>query len=202
MTTTKRNKWADAGRVIVYTACLLLYVIGYLWYKETLVAWWIPVTIAGAFGLLTAPMLRRKWKWLTSSDDNVYLWFTHIFVVGAIVYAALLGGNRLPGASDALYEENVTVEKVIRRTHKQYRRVGRRYVVQNGQTTTSYALKVRLADGSRKEISASRTSYHQSRVNDCKVLTLRKGAFGMPVIVKVSNTRTLPSPADGSSAGA
>ena len=54
-------------RIFVVLAVLFSGTMGYVISEKTLAAWWIPVGVALAAGMLTLP-LYRKWIWLTTVE--------------------------------------------------------------------------------------------------------------------------------------
>ena len=57
-------------RIFVVLAVLFSGTMGYVISEKTLAAWWIPVGVALAAGMLTLP-LYRKWIWLTTVENGI-----------------------------------------------------------------------------------------------------------------------------------
>ena len=57
-------------RIFVVLVVLFSGAMGYVISEKTLAAWWIPVGVALAAGMLTLP-LYRKWIWLTTMENRI-----------------------------------------------------------------------------------------------------------------------------------
>ena len=57
-------------RISIVLAVLFSGAMGYVISEKTLAAWWIPVGVALAAGMLTLP-LYRKWIWLTTMENRI-----------------------------------------------------------------------------------------------------------------------------------
>ena len=152
-------------RIFVVLAVLFSGTMGYVISEKTLVAWWIPVGVALAAGMLTLP-LYRKWIWLTTVENGIVNVLCHLVCVGSFCYVLFLSGNNLLADADE-YEVTVTVLDKRMEQHEKRRKVGKhRYV----------------SDGMVKTLHVSRAVYRNAQKGQPKALSLSQGGFGLPVI--------------------
>ena len=82
-----------------------------------------------------------------------------------------------------LSEVTVTVLEKLIKEHEKRRKVGKHRYVSDG-VRKEYYLKVAFEDGAIETLHVSTATYNKARKDKPKVLTLQKGAFGLPVITK------------------
>lgn len=179
---SKQGRFLGAARFVVPAVALILYIAGYVWYQKTVVAWWVPLVVAAVIALLSLPMLHRRWSRLTDSDNPTINGLYHFYIVCALFYAGLLGGNYAFSDNASARRETVTVVRRIERTRKEYRYLRHHRRVPTGKTIHSYYLQVAFADSTRKRIPVSGTLYRKTRANGTIVLSLQRGFLGSPVI--------------------
>ncbi|MBD5224528.1 MAG: hypothetical protein HDS68_00955 [Bacteroidales bacterium] len=148
---------------------------------NTIVAWWLPLTICGVMALASATVLWRIWMRLTGSVS----FFPNFICQAVFAWSLLLFGFYVTNygfASEASkHVEDVTVEGVYSKTHYKSRRVGRgRYV--RGEPYKVYYMEVSLADGRLKELSVTRDESRRLRKGTVLPLTFERGFWGAPVI--------------------
>ena len=171
------------GFLFVFVLVVLFSVaMGYVISEKTLAAWWIPVGVALAAGMLTLP-LYRKWIWLTTMENRIVNVLCHLVCVGSVCYVLFLAGNYL--SADAASEHEVTVTVLDKRMeqHEKRRRVGKHRYVSDGMRY-EYYLEVAFDNGKVETLHVSRAVYRKARKGKPKVLSLIRGGFGLPVIKK------------------
>ena len=158
-------------RIFVVLVVLFSGAMGYVISEKTLAAWWIPVGVALAAGMLTLPLYRIV---------NV---LCHLVCVGSVCYVLFLAGNYL--SADAASEHEVTVTVLDKRMeqHEKRRRVGKHRYVSDGMRY-EYYLEVAFDNGKVETLHVSRAVYRKARKGKPKVLSLIRGGFGLPVIKK------------------
>lgn len=167
-------------RCTVMCVVLFLGVLGYVYYEKTLVEWWTPVVFAVFVTVATLPLLGRHWSWLVG-EDKTFGFLCHIFVMGCMAYFLFLGGNWFLADESTVHQEEVTVEEKKHNERTTEYRVGRRYY-RSGRKSHSYYLKVRLADGSLKEMPVTLKRYNRVRTGSTVTISLQEGALGFMVI--------------------
>lgn len=178
-------KWNEVRSTLgIMAAVLALMVLGggaAYFYANTLVEWWLPLTIALCAALLAWVLLKGRWerRW-----PDTYGWLrcaVHFLFFTVLAGFAVLGAN-YAGADDAtLHEEQVAVERKYREKHYRSRRVGRgRYV--KGEPYYTYKVEARFADGRLKSFELPLTEYNRTRQGGQMVLGLEEGLLGWPVV--------------------
>ena len=166
-------------RIFVVLAVLFSGTMGYVISEKTLAAWWIPVGVALAAGMLTLP-LYRKWIWLTTVENRIVNVLCHLVCVGSFCYVLFLSGNNLLADADE-YEVTVTVlDKRMEQPEKR-RKVGKHRYVSDGMRY-EYYLEVAFDNGTVKTLHVSRAVYRNAQKGQPKALSLSQGGFGLPVI--------------------
>lgn len=166
-------------RIFVVLAVLFSGTMGYVISEKTLVAWWIPVGVALAAGMLTLP-LYRKWIWLTTVENGIVNVLCHLVCVGSFCYVLFLSGNNLLADADE-YEVTVTVLDKRMEQHEKRRKVGKHRYVSDGMRY-EYYLEVAFDNGTVKTLHVSRAVYRNAQKRQPKALSLSQGGFGLPVI--------------------
>lgn len=156
--------------------------MGYLTLEKTLTAWWIPVGVGVAAGVLTLP-LYRKWAWLTTVEGGIVNILCHLVCVGSICCALFLTGNCRLADAGSVYDVTVTVLDKRVEQHEKRRKVGKRTYVPDG-VRYEYYLRVAFDNGAVETLHVSRAVYQEAQKGKTKVLALSRGAFGLPVIRK------------------
>ena len=156
-------------RVLVLGVVIILCTIGYLFNEHTLVNWFTP--------------FYKMWTWLTAGEDKILNLLCHVICVGALSYASLLAGNYYWADPASEKKEEVVVQNKYQKTRQKTRRVGRGRYVADG-TRKEYYLDVVFADGMKKNLHVSLSTYNKTSVGKTKVLALQKGFFGLSVITK------------------
>ena len=142
-------------RIFVVLAVLFSGTMGYVISEKTLAAWWIPVGVALAAGMLTLP-LYRKWIWLTTVENGIV-------------------------ADADEYEVTVTVLDKRMEQHEKRRKVGKHRYVSDGMRY-EYYLEVAFDNGTVKTLHVSRAVYRNAQKGQPKALSLSQGGLGLPVI--------------------
>lgn len=175
-----KKKVVYAGRLMVATAVLTLYVYGYVCYERTIVSWWWPVVVSAIVALLSALSISGYWRWLTGTNGHLNA-LCHIYVVGGICYFLILGGNcHLPTTNLPQEEKVIVLEKKTKVRHMVHRAGSRyRYIKRN---VHHYYMNIHFADGHDKWISVQLTTYNRARKGMPYSVTRRQGFWGFPVI--------------------
>ena len=105
----------------------------------------------------------------------------HVVCVGVISCSLFLVGNYQMAAPASTKEVTVTVLEKLIKEHEKRRKVGKHRYVSDG-VRKEYYLKVAFEDGAIETLHVS--TDNRARKGKPKVLTLQKGAFGLPVITK------------------
>ena len=168
------------ARLVVATLVLFMGVLGYVYYENTLIVWWIPVVLSAVVALLTVPLLGRRWRWLTGSDSRFLNLLCHCYVVGLLFYFAILGGNYLlADASTACEREALVLSKKSETKERRFR--VRRHTYQN-KTVHYYYLNVCFEDGTCKLVPVSLSVYNRSRVDGKRTFSVQRGGWGIWLI--------------------
>lgn len=175
------TKAKEIGTILAAALCLFCYVWGYVLAELTLLPMWCPVAVAAALTAGSCLLFCNGWQRLTGIGSRGWSVLAYLFFVGAVCWFTPLMLNS--GAADpaSAYEEPVTVVGKEHMTRTKYRRVRRRRQVAVGVSHTYY-LRVRFADGLEKRYPVSANEYSRAREEDEKILTLRRGFLGIPVI--------------------
>ena len=152
-------------RIFVVLAVLFSGTMGYVISEKTLAAWWIPVGVALAAGMLTLP-LYRKWIWLTTVENGIVNVLCHLVCVGSFCYVLFLSGNNLLADAEQ---------------HEKRRKVGKHRYVSDGMRY-EYYLEVAFDNGTVKTLHVSRAVYRNAQKGQPKALSLSQGGLGLPVI--------------------
>lgn len=152
-------------------------------YANTLVEWWIPLSITAVAAAALWMPLKGAWrKWLHTES----LWgplaahFAAIILVGSTL---LLSANYFCADDSTIHREDATV--VSKETHKRHhsRRVGRRRYT-TGEPYYVYDLNLQFADGRTKSLRVDAARYNRTRTGATLTLPMEKGLLGWPVIMR------------------
>lgn len=169
-------------RYLMFVVVIFAFAASSVFFRKTLVAWWLPVEMGLVMALATLP-LSRKWRWLTNSEDKMYNAFCHLVCIGSIGSALFLTGNYGLADSSSMHQEEVIVQKKYQKTIQRARVGGKRNYSPKG-TRKEYFLEVAFKNGTVKKLVASPATFNKAKEGKPKVLTLQKGLFGIPVITK------------------
>lgn len=152
-------------------------------YANTLVEWWIPLSITAVATTALWMPLKGAWrKWLKPESAWTPA-VTHFaaFILGGV--ALLLSLNYFGADSSTIHREEVTV--VSKETHKRHhsRRVGRRRYT-TGEPYYVYDLNLRFSDGRTKSIRVDAARYNRTRTGATLTLPMERGLLGWPVITR------------------
>ena len=167
-------------RVLILIFIFVLTIVGYVFHEKTLVSWWILIGVALLVVAITFPFY-NKWQWLTVSDSKAFNMICHLVCTGGISYALFLGGNYLPANSDSQYQEKVMVQNKYVETYQKRRRIGKHSYREDG-VLMKYYLQVLFDNGETKDLHVSLSTYNKAQKNAPKLLTLKKGFLGLPVV--------------------
>ena len=173
------------SKIIPYVTVLLAmlaWAFGSVLYKETLIAWWEPLSLALILAIATL-FFAKKCQCLTRADINILNGICHLFHASACCYPTILGGTSMLAEPSSTREEKVTVLSNHIETHNQTRRVGNHRYVPAGERK-EYYLQVIFENGTRKKLPVSLSTYNKTRTNATRTLTLEKGFFGYTIIKK------------------
>ncbi len=175
-----KNGVKSALRCCAAAACLILYVFDYAIYERTFVEWWLPLTVAAAAAVITAPPLVGLWGRFTRSDNRLLNFACHVCFTGAMGLFVFFGGNGFAADDSAVYDCEFTVTEKISATRDRYRRVGRRNVRTGSYKV--YYLRLASAEGMVKKIPVTAALYNKVREGGVATFPLYEGRFGYPVI--------------------
>ena len=99
-------------KIIPYVTVLLAmlaWAFGSVLYKETLIAWWEPLSMALILAIATL-FLYKNWQWLTRSNSKILNGICHLFHVSALCYFLILGGNLILADPSSTRESNRTLK--------------------------------------------------------------------------------------------
>ncbi len=183
---TMKKGGINALRVLAGAALLLAGVYGYVCYEKTRIEGWYPIAFALGGALATMPYLLGRWSRLTGTDDRTLNGLCHLFCVGILCWFGLLGGNYLLADPASEYAERITVEQKLRKTRHRTYRANHRMV--RGQSYEVYYLRIAFDDGFRKEMQVPKNVYNRCRENGSATVTMRRGCFGFPVVVRFGSS--------------
>lgn len=152
-------------------------------YANTLVEWWIPLSITAVAAAALWMPLKGAWrKWLqTESGWTPPVTHFAAFILGGC--ALLLALNYFCADDSTIHREDATV--VSKETHKRHhsRRVGRRRYT-TGEPYYVYDLNLQFADGRTKSLRVDASRYNRTRTGATLTLPMEKGLLGWPVIMR------------------
>ncbi len=169
-------------RVGLIVFLFIIFVGGTIGFHEnTIVEWWMPLSVCGVLSVVSGCVLWRVWCQLTGSGR----FLLNFLCQTAFAWALLLFGfyltNYCFAREASKHVEEVTVERVYSKTRYHSRRVGRgRYV--RGEPYKVYYMEVTLADGRLKELSVNSDESRRLHKGTVLSLTLERGLWGVPVI--------------------
>lgn len=155
--------------------------LGYVIYESTVIEWWIAIAVAMAAALITTPFY-RKWRLLTSLDSRVVNLLFHWVCVGTLSYLAFLGGNDWLSRSAVEYQAQVLIEGKYQKRTEKVRQVRKYRYVSDG-FRTEYYLLITFDNGETKMLHVSPAIFKKTRKGKTRIIDLREGFFGFPVIV-------------------
>lgn len=177
-----KNNLLNGLRIGLAALLLLAAVYGYVCYEKTLIAWWLPVAFALGAAIITMPLLARRFRRLTGTDDSTTNALCHLLGAGALFYFVFMGGNFLLADPASEYGDRITVVQKLRKERRRSYRSGRRRV--QGKPYTVYYLEAVFADSTRKTMQVPLAVYNACRENCPKEVTMRQGFWGYPVVVR------------------
>lgn len=172
---------ANSVRITIVLAVILSGCFGYVLYKDTLVAGWIPVCAAAIIAVTTVTF-HGKWKFVTGTRSKPANMICHLLCIGTISYTLLITANFYLRDTDNPKTVTATVVRKYSETKEVRNRTGRhRY---HTSRVRRYYMDVRFDDGTAKEIRVSHDFY---KAVDSKTvdLVIEKGFFGFYVIAKL-----------------
>lgn len=179
-----RSKLLLTVRIIVGLFAVFSGVVGYFIYTNTLISLRDAVLIPLTVVTVAAPLIYKKWKWVTDSDNKLLNLVCHFLLGGCIVFGAFMLGNIPIGSDVPTFEEKTVVQKKATTKSRNTRRVGRRSYVTTGYRT-NYHLWVALHDSVSRKHTVKREAYNRVRTGDTVTVVLSKGRFGYQFIKKV-----------------
>lgn len=177
-----KNSLLNALRIGLAALLLLAAVYGYICYEKTLIAWWLPIAFALGAAILTMPLLARRLRHLTGTDDRTTNGLCHLLGAFALFYFAFMAGNYLLADPATEYGDEITVVQKLRKERRRSYRSGRRRV--QGKPYTVYYLEAAFADSTRKSMQVPLSVFNACRENSPKAVTMRQGFWGYPVVVR------------------
>lgn len=150
-------------------------------YQNTLIKWWIPVSVTAAMALISAGLMHRRWRRLTGSDSTIFNFICHAAFSFSLFLFAFFAGNYFFADDDTKHTEEVVVEKRFREERHRTRRAGRR-TVRTGEVYYEHYIDVRFSDGRIKTLHVSDKKSRSIRTGATLPLEVEMGYFGIPVI--------------------
>lgn len=174
------DKGRLAGRIIlggvIFSITLMAYAGSSIMLDQLFVAWYLPIGIALAFGVVSGIALLPFWRWLTSMPQPWINIGANIIVMTGVLLIALLFINNTCGEGEIRSEMGI-VEKVYRETHYHSRRVSKG-VYARGAPYYVYKGKIALSDGNMVDIRLKFKEYQALSKNDTLNVKIRRGYFG------------------------
>lgn len=158
---------------LVSEICLML--------ELTTVNRWVFFGVITAVSAVTGTFFHRAWAKLTGVDKFALNFPIHLVVFTIVISSALLMGNYFATDFDSLPEQEVVIEKRLRKTRYRTRRVSRRSYVR-GAPYHVYYLQVSLPDGTPKEFYVKKSVYDKTRSGDTVTIRMGRGALSFPVL--------------------
>ncbi len=158
---------------------------------ETLVDWWIPLTVAVAMALVSGAVLWRVWPRVTGSGSFLLNFMSHFAFSTGLILTLFYGLNFAFADKHTEHWEQMVVERKFSKTRHRSRRVGRNRVAP-GEPYKVYYLEMRLPDGRLKEMSATLNEYNRRHKGDTVALPVTRGLFGVPVIERRGRKTEVP----------
>lgn len=169
---------AITGAIIALAAVIT----GMIFYRDTLVDWWLPPVFAAIVGAATIPWLRKFIAVATPITDRVYTSVSALLFSTALVYGLTLTANSVLADRQAArdYDAEIIDKHIEKRTR--HRRVGRGRMIPDGHYN-AYCVTVRLADGRAKTYETSRSRYNSTRNGSHHSLSVAPGFLGYDIIL-------------------
>lgn len=160
---------------------------------ETIVEWWIPVTVAVVMALVSGAVSGRFWARVTGSGSMLFNYLCHVVFSTGLFLTLFYGLNFAFADKNTEHYENAVVERKFSKTRHRTRRVGRNRMAP-GEPYKVYYLDLRLPDGRLKEMSATLGQYNRRHKGDTVALPVERGLFGVPVIKRRGRKTEVPRP--------
>lgn len=180
-----KTTFKEALRVValgfIGALCISMLGLSMVFYRDTLMPWWVPVGTGLAVGLLSGIPLHDKWSRLTATSSRWLNYLCHVAVATSVWIFAVIGGNYLFADATTAHQERVVVEDKTRETHHKTRRVSRRVYTQ-GAPYYVYVLTVRFYDGRTKDMTVKQKKYSRTHIGDTLTVHMQQGLFGYPVM--------------------
>lgn len=180
-----KTTFKEALRVValgfIGALCISMLGLSMVFYRDTLMPWWVPVGTGLAVGLLSGIPLHDKWSRLTATSSRWLNYLCHVAVATSVWIFAVIGGNYLFADATTAHQERVVVEDKTRETHHKTRRVSRRVYTQ-GAPYYVYVLTVRFDDGRTKDMTVKQKKYSRTHIGDTLTVHMQQGLFGYPVM--------------------
>lgn len=158
---------------LVAEICLML--------ELTTVDRWVFFGVITAVSAVTGTFFHRAWARLTGVGKFALNFPIHLVVFTIVISSALLMGNYYATDFDSLPEQEVVIEKRLRKTRYRTRRVSRRTYVR-GVPYQVYYLQVSLPDGASKEFHVKKSVYDRTRSGDTATIRMGRGALSFLVL--------------------
>lgn len=151
--------------------------VGYVFYKYTLVEWWLPVVIALVPAILTL-CFYKSWSRIVGISNKYIAMICHIICVGIFSYMLFIIFNYSFRDAESRQEVNVLVSKYSQEKERHY---NKRNHSNRKRKVKRYYLEITFEDGLTKTLIVSKNKY--DKINDGSMkIYLEKGLFGFPVI--------------------
>lgn len=172
-----------AAALIIAGAVAIMGVLAYSLSKITLIDLMMPAVGAFVIGAISALFLWKKWQRLTRSRNRVLNAACQAVCCSVALTALFFLCNFVFADKGNAWDEKVAIVEKHASTRHRSRRVGRARYVQ-GEAYQVYDIDVRFNNGFVKELSVSAQDYRRYRVGDSICVTVARGAFGVPVVVR------------------
>ena len=167
--------------VICVLICILVILsggVGYVFYKYTLIEWWLPVLVALVPAVLTLS-LYKSWSQFFGITNRFIGITCHIICVGVVSYMLFIICNYRFRDVDSRQEVNVSVTKYSQE-HERRNKTGRHHYKK--EKVKRYYLEITFEDGLTKTLIISRDKYNAIKRSSMKIYQ-EKGLLGFPVII-------------------
>ncbi|MDY3068434.1 MAG: hypothetical protein SOR57_01970 [Parabacteroides sp.] len=150
--------------------------VGYVFYRYTLIEWWLPVVIALIPAILTLRFY-KSWSVFAGISNKYIGMICHIICVGVVSYMLFIVCNYRFRDVEDRQEANVSVGKYSQEHEQRYKK--RKHYYKTNKVKRYY-LVITFDDARTKTIVVSKDKYDSIKGNNMKI-SLEKGLFGFTV---------------------
>ena len=172
-------------RGIVWTIVIIAVIVAYLWammiYRDTIVEWHTPWSIALVLSLLSWFPLRGLYGRVLLDYHFILLLLIHFAWATGVWLLLVLGINSWCADKSSFHIEQATVVGHFREKHYHTQRVTRK-VYRRGQPYYEYIVRLQFPAGKEKDFTLPLEKYKRLRNGMAIDMPVFRGFFGFPVI--------------------